>query len=261
MDNERSQTQAGDGPGAQSSGTASSAAGSSTAGVADTAERARQEATRLMGEAKETGKSVLTEKKQAAADEIAGVASALRKTARNLQQEGQSSPGSSSTASSSAGAASVRYAERAAEGLERLSTTIRERDLTSLFNQAEDFARRSPGVFFSGAVAAGFFITRFMKSSGDRRSAERSWQRADDDDGEYPPASYSSEMARGDRLAAAATVNDGAKTAEPSASKPAGSPGVPIGDDGRDPQLGALLGSGIAPRPDPDQRPGGSHAN
>lgn len=127
---------------------------SASTDVGDAIEQTRQQASRLMNDARDKGGSMIAEKKQMAADEIAGVANVLRKTAQNLHQENQITSG--------------HYAERAAAGLDRLSTNLRDRDIGSLVRQTESFARRSPGLFFGGAVAAGFFISRFMKSSAQR---------------------------------------------------------------------------------------------
>lgn len=122
--------------------------------AADAIERTRSQATQLVADAKQKGQSMIDEKKTLAADEIAGMANVLRKTAENLNQEDQITTG--------------RYAEQAAAGLDRLSTTLRDRDIATLLRQAESFARRSPGLFFGGAIAAGFFFSRFVKSTGER---------------------------------------------------------------------------------------------
>lgn len=104
--------------------------------------------------AKEQGMSMLEERKRALADEVSGVERALRRTATQLRDEHQSTVG--------------RYAEQAADGLEHLSHALREQDFDALIEKTEDFARRQPGVFLGGAVAAGFLLARFLKSSGRR---------------------------------------------------------------------------------------------
>ncbi|HEX5476911.1 MAG TPA: hypothetical protein VFX09_03570, partial [Burkholderiales bacterium] len=62
----------------------------------------------------------------------------------------------------------VRVADLAADGLERLSGTLRNKDLDTLVGDVESFARRQPAAFFGVAIAAGFLAVRFVKSS--RRS-------------------------------------------------------------------------------------------
>ncbi|MGH9904058.1 MAG: hypothetical protein ACRD8U_00580, partial [Pyrinomonadaceae bacterium] len=66
------------------------------------------------------------------------------------------------------------FARRAAEGLAGFSGSLRQRDVDSLLAQAQDFARRRPAVFLGGALATGFVLARFLKSSGQRSFAERS---------------------------------------------------------------------------------------
>lgn len=115
-------------------------------------EQARQESHRFADQAKAQGQSLLAEQKRVAADEIGNVAEALRKTARAMHAQ-EHPP------------MITPYAERAAESLERFSSTLRERDLDALVRQTEDFARRQPGVFVGSAVVAGFLLARFFRSS------------------------------------------------------------------------------------------------
>ena len=60
-------------------------------------------------------------------------------------------------------------AEWAADGLERVSSTLRTKDLNGMVRELESFARSQPVAFFVCAAAAGFLATRFLKAgSGDR---------------------------------------------------------------------------------------------
>lgn len=115
----------------------------------------------LAHEATETGKSLLESQKRAAADSLEGWAHALRRTADQLQQD------DSSVAS---------IARRAADGLTNFSGSLRDRDVTSLFTQAQDFARQRPAMFLTGALATGFLLARFLKSSGQRGYDDSNWK-------------------------------------------------------------------------------------
>ncbi len=42
---------------------------------------------------------------------------------------------------------------------------LRERDLTTLLEQTRDYGRQHPALFLGGAVAAGFMLSRFLRSS------------------------------------------------------------------------------------------------
>jgi ElaB/YqjD/DUF883 family membrane-anchored ribosome-binding protein len=92
----------------------------------------------------------------------------------------------------------AEYVDRAAEQLDRLSEQVRNKDVGDLFQEAQDFARRRPGMFVGSAFAVGLLGARFLKSSAPERPGQRpSWQRAGDDrnpprtTSERPPLSYS----------------------------------------------------------------------
>jgi len=59
----------------------------------------------------------------------------------------------------------ARYVRDAAQTMDGLSKNIRGRSATELMQAASDLARSQPAVFFAGAVAAGFALSRFLKSS------------------------------------------------------------------------------------------------
>jgi hypothetical protein len=94
-------------------------------------------------------RSTLTEQKDSAASNLGSFAGALRKAARE-------SGGGEGTA--------TRMAEWAADGLERVSSTLRTKDLNGMVREVESFARSQPVAFFVCAAAAGFLATRFLKA-------------------------------------------------------------------------------------------------
>jgi hypothetical protein len=53
----------------------------------------------------------------------------------------------------------------AADGIERFSSTLKERDLPSLLGDVENVARRNPALFAAGCAVVGFALVRFLKSS------------------------------------------------------------------------------------------------
>ena len=59
----------------------------------------------------------------------------------------------------------ARYIRDAAKQVEDFSNNIRGRSVTDLMHAATDLARSQPAVFFAGALAAGFALSRFLKSS------------------------------------------------------------------------------------------------
>jgi hypothetical protein len=120
----------------------------------ETAGELKEEARRLAEEAKHRGQALFEGQRLAAADEIGGMVDALRKTAHDLEGEQRRS--------------TANFAYRAAESLDRLAGTLRNRDLRSLIGQGEAYARRHPGMFFGGSVITGLLLARFLKSSSER---------------------------------------------------------------------------------------------
>jgi hypothetical protein len=106
----------------------------------------------VFNDAKEAARGKIAEQQQTAASSLGSFAQALRKSAQEMQGDGQQ-------------AGVARIAQTAADGLERFSGTLRSKDLDSLLRDAESLARRQPVLFFGAAVAAGFLAVRFLKSS------------------------------------------------------------------------------------------------
>jgi hypothetical protein len=122
------------------------------------ARKAAEQASRLAREAEQGVEQVVQQRKGQAAERIGAVASALHEAARALQQQ-QGPDGL------------ARYADSAAEQLERASGYLREQDLRGILRQAEGFARRRPELFLAGSVLAGLALARFLKSSSRRSHA------------------------------------------------------------------------------------------
>jgi hypothetical protein len=121
----------------------------------EAAREVKHEAHAAADQAKEQARSAATRQKDAAAQQMGGWAQALRTASDDLQRRGQDS--------------TAAYVRQAADGLERASGTVRARDVDELIGSVEDFARRQPVAFLGGAVAAGFGLARFMRSSAERR--------------------------------------------------------------------------------------------
>jgi DNA-binding MurR/RpiR family transcriptional regulator len=68
----------------------------------------------------------------------------------------------------------ARFVEQTADQLQRLSTELREKDVTQLVDEAARLARRQPAIFVGLSFAAGLLTARFLKSSQERAIRERS---------------------------------------------------------------------------------------
>jgi hypothetical protein len=102
-------------------------------------------------------KQQVNEQKDGAASSLGSFAGALRKAAKESPDGGQAS----------------RVAEWAADGLERVSSTLRNKDMDGMLRDVRSFAREQPIAFFAAAMAAGFVASRFLKAgTGDGRARE-----------------------------------------------------------------------------------------
>lgn len=125
--------------------------------AANLAGQARQYAGDMTVRAKDKGRSMFEQQKDAAVGQLDNVADALRRTASELQQS--TSP------------QVAQYIDMAADQLETLGSRLREKDLDTLISDTQNLARRNPGIFLAGTMAAGFVLARFLKSSSERRLA------------------------------------------------------------------------------------------
>ncbi len=105
-----------------------------------------------MQSAKDAARQTAQAQKDAAAANLGDMAGALRGAAGKMSESNQQMLGS--------------MAERAAAGLEQVSTRLRSQDIDGLMRDAEAFARSQPIAFFGASLAAGFLAMRFLKSSG-----------------------------------------------------------------------------------------------
>lgn len=58
-----------------------------------------------------------------------------------------------------------KQARKFADTTERFSNNLRDKDLRSVCSEAESFSRREPALFVGGLIAAGFLVSRFLRSS------------------------------------------------------------------------------------------------
>lgn len=136
----------------------------------------RDEDGAIWSDARHAAESRIDQQKQHAADGMGDVAAALRDAARRRRDEGDES--------------FARLTSSAADGLERLSGTLRNKDLGAMLRDVNSFARSQPAAFFGLALLAGFAATRFLKASqgpalhagsagrypGNEPSASEDWQ-------------------------------------------------------------------------------------
>ena len=110
----------------------------------------RQDLSSAGGQMADNARSMLEEQQRNAASGLGDFAGALRRAAR--ESGGNASPAS-------------RIAEGAADRLQRVSDSLRNKDLDSLLRDTETFARQQPAAFIGAAALVGFLAVRFLKSS------------------------------------------------------------------------------------------------
>lgn len=107
----------------------------------------------VASDAGEKLRASVQEQKAAGADYVGNVASIIRRTAyefdSDIPQAGH-------------------YIRKAAAQLENVSEAMRNRNMSEIVGNVQDFARKQPTAFFGAAVLLGFAAGRFIKSgSGD----------------------------------------------------------------------------------------------
>jgi hypothetical protein len=107
----------------------------------------------LMDRVKESAASQLGTQKDRATDGLGSVAQAVRQSTQQLRDQHHETI--------------AQYVEQAADQLERFATRLKERNIGDLAREAQDLARRRPGLFIGSAFALGLLGARFLKSSND----------------------------------------------------------------------------------------------
>ena len=138
--------------------------------VADDAKRAvdhaardvKSQADELRREAQGQANNLLNEQKDVAAQRVGGVADALRQAGQGLADRDEEML--------------AHYTDSLAGQLDNFSNTLRDREIGSLVNDAKQLAHRQPELFVAGALAAGFVLGRFFKSSSQPSASQPSYQ-------------------------------------------------------------------------------------
>lgn len=120
-------------------------------GVTDIAGVAAERGRHFVDNAREQAVGYVDTRKEAVAQSVADVASALREATRPLDDRPQIKA----------------FVDSAAEGLEDLADSIRERSIAEIYSDVEEVMRRRPAVVAAASLVAGFFIARFIKSSAE----------------------------------------------------------------------------------------------
>jgi hypothetical protein len=119
--------------------------------VSSATDEVKSQVNELTNVAQEQTTQFLGEQKDMAASRIEGVAHALRQAGQELAGRDEGTL--------------AQYTDSLAGQLDNFSTTLRNREIGSLIDDARQLAHRQPELFVAGALAAGFVLGRFFKSS------------------------------------------------------------------------------------------------
>lgn len=128
-----------------------SSAGKASGTVGDLKDAALEHGKTLLEGAKQQATSFVDRYKDDAAQTVSDLASTLRHSGKGFEERPNIQA----------------FVHTAADGLEQLATGLRDRSFAELYGEAEGYARRSPLIVGAAALAAGFVLARFIKSSSD----------------------------------------------------------------------------------------------
>ena len=123
---------------------------SATDAVKAQAGQLTEQAKEVASDAGEKLRATVTEQKAAGADYVGNVANIIRRTAYEFDSE-----------IPQAG----HYIRKAAAQLDNVSDAMRNKDMSQIVGNVQDFARKQPTAFFGAAVLLGFAAVRFLKSA------------------------------------------------------------------------------------------------
>jgi hypothetical protein len=143
-------------------------------------EQTRDAAASLAGDFKEAAKTATRAVRQQATQLASDVGHELSRTAEAQKARGVEAIQGFSRAINAAAAELegqspliAQYVRDAAEKVKGLSSNIEGRDVNELMKVASELARSQPLLFIGGAVAAGFALSRFLKSSANPRDEQQ----------------------------------------------------------------------------------------
>lgn len=119
--------------------------------VGATAQDIRQDFQKMSEDVQSQAAELAETRKSEAAQRLGGVASAIREAGHSFEERDE--------------ATLAHYTNSLAEQIDSFSHNLREREIGALIDDARQMAHRQPEMFVTGALALGFLVGRFFKSS------------------------------------------------------------------------------------------------
>ena len=133
--------------------TTTSSVSAAKADVKHDAERLKADGSALIDDLKGHAEEFGEAQKDQFANRVGGIADTLRDTSKKLRSQEEGTV--------------AGLTDSAADQLERVSASLRNNDLPTMFSEASDLARSHPAIFLGGAVALGFLAGRFLRASSE----------------------------------------------------------------------------------------------
>lgn len=128
-----------------------------TGAASDLADAATARGRQFIEAARDQAADYVGRRKDSAAQSVADVANSLRESGSAFEDRPNIKA----------------FVDNAAEGLDQLADTIRERSFEEIYDDVEGFARRRPTAFAAAATVVGFMLARFLKSSAENAEHRR----------------------------------------------------------------------------------------
>ena len=134
---------------------------------ADLLQHAKKATGEIVNHVQQTASSQLDRQKDSTASDLETVVNAVRRFGESLAGE-EGGPIARYVG---------EYGDKAANGLDRFASYIREQDARKIMRDVTDFGKRSPALLLGGAFLLGFAGARLIKSAVDDRSSGESLDR------------------------------------------------------------------------------------
>jgi hypothetical protein len=116
----------------------------------EVATKVKEQAGQTADKAVDQVKTMAVDRKDQAADRLGGISQALYAASENLWQQDETV---------------ARYAQQAAEQVDRFTGYLHDKSVNDIIADVEDFSQRRPELFLGAAFLLGVAAARFLKSS------------------------------------------------------------------------------------------------
>lgn len=127
--------------------------------VGEATEQAKEKAQNVASQAQDRVREQVDQRSTEVGERVGSTAQDIRSVGEELRKQGKEAP--------------ARFADQAADRIERTGRYLRDSDADRILHDVEDFGRQRPWAVLAGAVVVGVAAARFLKASSQRRYAGR----------------------------------------------------------------------------------------